>query len=203
VDDAVRIDESERPRHDLRLWLWREGLFLGGSVGINVGRGRRDRPPSRAWPHYRDGALRTAATANRSRPLQPTQLAAAKGLSQPRRGALYGRGNLMEKAWPARHLEVVESPSVTDWRRKLGDGPRASSGAPRPAGGLRRRFVLAATGARSGPGPAAGAFWAQLRGCFHPQVPRFGEVISRDGRSLAGCAECRGVSPTGLIEARR
>jgi len=42
VDGRGSDRRSERPSPPIYDLLWREGLFLGGSVGINVRRGRRD-----------------------------------------------------------------------------------------------------------------------------------------------------------------
>jgi cysteine synthase len=84
IDDAVRIDDQSALNtiYDL---LWQEGLFLGGSVGINVAAAvetaRRIGPG-----HTIVTVLCDSGDRYRSR-LYDAEWLAAKGLAQPRRGS--------------------------------------------------------------------------------------------------------------------
>jgi cysteine synthase A len=82
VDDAVRIDDPQALRTIYGL-LWQEGLFMGGSVGINVAAAvetaRRLGPGHRIVTVLCDGGDRY-----RSR-LYNADWLASRGLSQPRR----------------------------------------------------------------------------------------------------------------------
>ena len=85
IDDAVRIDDQAALETIYRL-LWQEGLFLGGSVGINVAAAvetaRRLGPGHRIVTVLCDGGDRY-----RSR-LYDGDWLAGRGLSQPQRQAL-------------------------------------------------------------------------------------------------------------------
>ncbi len=84
VDDAVRIDDAEALR-TIHALLWEEGLFMGGSVGINVAAAvetaRRLGPGHRIVTVLCDSGDRY-----RSR-LYDADWLRSKGLSQPRRTA--------------------------------------------------------------------------------------------------------------------
>jgi len=102
VDDAVRIDDQSALAtiYDL---LWREGLFLGGSVGINVA--------AAVETARRLGPGHTIVTVLlRQRPTA-TAPASTTTIGWPPRGSaspgerLDGRGNLMESMAQRGHLE--------------------------------------------------------------------------------------------------
>jgi len=82
IDDAVRVDDQSALETIYQL-LWREGLFLGGSVGINVAAAvetaRRLGPGHRIVTVLCDGGDRY-----RSR-LYDSDWLAGRGLSQPQR----------------------------------------------------------------------------------------------------------------------
>jgi cysteine synthase A len=85
MDDAVRIDDQEALQMIHRL-LWQEGLFMGGSVGINVAAAvetaRRMGPGHRIVTVLCDSGDRYRSRLYNSEWLQ------AKGLSQPQRDGM-------------------------------------------------------------------------------------------------------------------